>query len=242
MPSVGVLSSTTSIPPVRGFKASLGNAAATSAAGTLVITTTATIDIGDLVVVRWAADNASATTPTATSVTDSGGNTYTNHAFRGNNATANAGVVGGILASLATVAVVAGGTITLTLSLTTSANRAMYAESFYGFTNTLRNAVVVNSGSSTASTVTSGTPTINDLVIGAVAIESRTAPSAYDTDTTAGSWAGNFVKPSNTTGTDANLVEIAGQHKIVTAATAQTYNLTNASTDWAAMVAIFQAA
>jgi hypothetical protein len=222
------------------FKSALGNAAATTAADTLVLTTTAAIAVGDLVVVRWAADNATATTPTATSVTDSGGNTYTDHAFRGNNATANAGIVGGILATKATSAVASGGTITLTLSLTTSAHRAMYAESFTGFHNLTRSNVVVNSGASTASTVTSGVVTPGDLVVGAVAIESRTAPSAYDSDVLNGSWSSGVVKPSNTTGTDATLVEVAGQYKIPTASGAQVYNVTNANTDWAAMVVVFQ--
>lgn len=236
MPSPGVVAS--------GFtgqlKATLGDGAVTSAGTTCTITTVAAIARGDLVVVRWAADNLSASTPTGT-ITDSGGNSYTSHAFRGNNATAAGGVVGGIAATKATVAVAAGGTITLTLSGSVTM-KAMFALSFVGFNNTLRNAVVVASGSSTTPTVTSGSANPGDLVIGATAIESRAVPSAYATSSTGGSWSTGFVKPSQTTGTDASQVEISGQHKIPNASGTQVYANTISTTDWASLIAIFQAA
>lgn len=219
------------------FKTALGNNGNAASGTTLAITTTAAIAINDLVVVRWAADNLSATTPTG-AVTDSGGNTYTAHAFRGNNATAAAGIVGGIAATKATAVVALGGTITLTLSGAVTA-KAMYAESFTGADNTLRNAVVLGSGASTISTVQSGSATSGDLVIGNMAVEDRAAPT-FDSDTTNGAWSTGVTKPNATTGTVTACVETNGQYKIVTATGTQVFNHTNANTDWAAMIAVFQ--
>lgn len=223
----------------KGFKAALGNNGTAVSANTLVITTTAAIAIGDLVIVRVAADNLSATTPTFTCA-DSGGNAYTSRAFAGVNATAAAGIVGGILATKATVAVAIGGTITITLSGAVVA-KAAYAESFIGFDNTLRNAAVTASGATTASTVTSGSATAGDLVVGLICVEDRTAPT-YDTDTTGGSWSTGVNKPNATSGTATSCVEVNGQNKVVTATGAQTFNHTNVATDWVAMVCVFQAA
>jgi len=219
------------------FKSALGNNGNASSGTSLVITTTAPIAIGDLVVVRVAADNLNATTPTITCA-DSGGNTYTSRAFLGVNATAAAGVVGAILSTKATVAVSTGGTITVTLSGAVTA-KAAYAESFTGFDDTLRNAAVTASGTTAASTVTSGSATAGDLVVGLVAVESRAAPT-YDTDTTGGAWSTGVNKPSATSGTDSGCVETNGQYKIVNATGAQTFNHTNTATEWVAMVCIFQ--
>lgn len=224
-----------------GFKAALGNAAGTTGATTLVITTTAAIAIGDLVVVRVASDNLSATTPTV-AATDSGGNTYTSRAFQGVNATAAAGVVGAILATKATAAVASGGTITLTFTPNTAAHKAAYAESFIGFDNTLRVAAATASGASTAATVTSGSATADDLVVGMVASEDRAVPSAYATDTTRGTWSTGVNKPSTTSGTATTAVEVNGQHKIVNATGTQVYANTVTNSDWAALVCVFQKA
>jgi hypothetical protein len=225
--------------PASGFRRAVGNAVSTTSGNTLVITTTAPILINELLVIRVAADNLSATTPTITA-TMGAGDAITSQAFRGQNATGAGGIVGAILARRDTGKhYPTGTTITITFS-GAIAHKAAYAEAFYGFQNVLRNAVVLASGATTAATVTSGTPTSGDLVIGAAAIESRVAPTAYDTDTSAGSWSTGVVVPSATTGSpDTGFVEITGQSKVVNAATAQTYNLTNANTDWAAMVAIF---
>jgi hypothetical protein len=220
------------------FRALLGNHSLT-ASGNSIILNISPAFVGELVVVRLACDNLSASTPTITSVVSSPANTWTQVAFRGQNATANAGVIGAVWVSKLTADMPNGSPITFTFSANTT-HRCLYAAAFTGVEATLRNAAVVDSGSGTASTVTSGNALAGDLVIGAVAIESRTAPT-YDTDTTNGSWAGNFVKPAVASGSDTSTVEIAGQYKIVTADGPQTFNLTNANTDWAAMVAVFQA-
>ncbi len=220
------------------FKTALGNNGNSTSGTTLVITTTAAIAVGDIVVVRWAADNLSASTPTGT-VTDTGGNSYTAHAFRGNNATAASGVVGGINVCQATVAVASGQSITLTLSGAVTA-KAMYAESFTGVENILRNAAVLASGASTTSTVTSNSANTGDLVVGNMAVEDRAAPT-FDSDTSNGSWSTGVTKPNATSGTVTNCVETNGQYKITTGAGTQTYNHTNANTDWAAMVIVLKA-
>src|SRR5215831_20337789 len=98
-----------------GFKTALGNNGNATSGTALAITTTAAVAVGDLVVVRWAADNLSATTPTCT-ITDSGGNTYTNLYQGAANATAGSGIAGGMAVTVATNVVASGGTITMTLS------------------------------------------------------------------------------------------------------------------------------
>ena len=115
------------------FKAALGSGLSTSSGTTIVITTTAAIAIDDLVVVRWASDNLNATTPTATCA--DGGNTYTVLRQGAVNASAAAGVAGGMFATKATVARGSGSTITVTLSGAV-AHKAIYAESFTGVENT----------------------------------------------------------------------------------------------------------
>ena len=125
------------------FKTALGNNGNSTSGTTLAITTTAAIEIGDLVVVRWASDNLNATTPTATCA--DGGNTYTVLRQGAVNATAASGVAGGMLATKATVARASGLTITLTLSGAVTA-KAAFAESFVGAENTVRSAAVGATG------------------------------------------------------------------------------------------------
>jgi hypothetical protein len=226
----------------KGYKGADGNGGSNVGGATLVITTTGGVGFvaGDLVIVRVAGDNLSATTPTIT-VTDNaagGSNTYTQIAFAGVNATAAAGCVGGIFATKAARALAAGGTITVTYSGSITA-KAAYIEVFSGYEITLRNAAVTATGASTAPAVTSGSAEIGDLVIGAVAFESRGTPT-FDADTTNGPWVVPFNKPNATSGSDAACVQASGQHKFPTAAGAQTYNNTITSTEWVAMIAIFQ--
>jgi hypothetical protein len=219
------------------FKTALGNNGNTTSGTTLVITTTAPIAVGDLVVVRVSADNLSATTPTFTCA-DSGTNTYTVAAQAAVNATAAAGVAGAIMATKATTAIATGGTITVTLSGAVTAKSA-YAESFTGFDITQRSTSVTASATSTAAAVTSGTVNAGDLVIGSVAVQDRTAPT-YDSDTLNGLWSTGVNKPSATTGTATSNTEVSGQYKIPNASGAQTYNQTVANTYWVALICVFQ--
>jgi hypothetical protein len=164
----------------------IGTAQSTTSTSTLVITTTTAATRGQFIVVRVASDNASATTPTFTCA-DSAGNTYTTVVQQARNATANAGVSGAIMSAFVTNPLPSGGTITITLS-TARAQKAAYAETFNDVLGLRTSGTANNSGASTAPTVTSPSATNGDLVVGAIAIESNAAPSAFDTDTTNGTW------------------------------------------------------
>jgi hypothetical protein len=229
--------------PTVGFKASQGTQVATTAAATLVITTLSRIDVGDLVVVRVASDNASATTPTFT-CSDSASNTYTTHRQGAVNATAAAGVAGAIMCSKATTAVPVGGTITVTLSLSTLAARAAYAETFVGFNNTTRSTPVGSTGVTAAQTSgTSGTVNVGDLCLGFTATETRGAVT-YDGDSVGGNWQ---IRPMTVlanaaTGTDNTRVTVGGQYKIPTVTTAQSFDPAGPTTEWVCGLVVLQAA
>ena len=221
------------------FKTSLGNGLATASGTTIAITTTAAIAIGDLVVVRWASDNLNATTPTATCA--DGGNTYTVLRQAAVNATAAAGVAGGMLASKATVARPTSSTITVTLSGSV-AHRCVIAESFTGVENTTRVAAVGATGTATAASAgaTAAGIVAGDLVLGHIANETRGTITG-DTDTTNGSWSTQVTHRSATSGSDATCVSVAGQYKIPNAAGAQTYNVTAVGAEWVCQCVVLQA-
>ena len=220
------------------FKASLGSGVATSSGTTITITTTANIDVDDLVVVRAAADNLNATTPTFTCA--DGGNTYTTTVQLARNATAAAGVAGAVMCTKATTAKPAGSTITVILSGAV-AHKAAYAESFSGVLNTTRSTPGSLSGASTiAASPASGTVAVGDLVIGAVAYETR-GNLTGDADTGGGTWSTLVQARSATSGSDATCVSAAGQYKIPNTITAQTLNISGVSADWVAFVVVLQA-
>ena len=221
------------------FKTALGTGQATTSGTTIVITTTAAIDIGDLVVVRWASDNLNATTPTATCA--DGGNTYTMQRQGAVNATAAAGVAGGILTTKATVARPLGSTITVTLSGAV-AHKCAIAVSFTAAENTVRSTAVSATGASTsANSGASGAVAVGDLVLGWVAWETRGALTG-DADTGGGTWSTIITHRSATSGGDATCVSVGGQYKIPTTTTAQTFNITGASAEWVCGVLVLQAA
>ena len=238
MPNVGMVASSCNVPLGPQWKANIGVGFVAVAGTTLLINLTTPIAVDDMIIVRVAADNLSATTPTMT-VSDPSGNTYSQVAFAGINATAAAGVVGGLFACTATSAVAAGQNITVTFSGSV-AHKAGYAESFLKFSSTPRAGETPASGASSTPSVTSVSASTGDLVIGMAAVETRFVPSAYDSDTSNGSWSTGFVRQSATSGTDNLCVEAVGQWKIVTGAGTQTYNITaGASTDWVAHTAVF---
>jgi len=199
-------------------------------------------EVGDLLVIRVAADNLSGTTPTISAVSDSiaSTNTYTVVSQRVQNTTAAAGVMGALIVSKITQQLPNATLLYVDFSSASTAHKAGYAELYSGVEATQRSTAVSASATSTAASAVSGTVNAGDLVIGAVAVESRAAPT-YDADTLNGSWAGNFNKPSTTSGSDTSAVCVNGQYKIATASGAQTFNNTVANTDWCAFVAVFQA-
>jgi hypothetical protein len=227
----------------KGFKAALGNSFNNTSGSTLTLATTAAIAVGDLVVVRWAADNLSATTPTAT-FSDGTANSYTVQRQAAGNATAAAGIAGGILTCLAAATVASGATVTLTLSGAV-VGKAMYVESFIGITNTTRVAVVGTgavSGTAASTGASASGLVAGDLALGFSAVQTRTAATG-DTDTTNGSWSAiKTVNGGATSGQDSGSVQINGQYKVVTGSAAQTYDNTVTSTYWVNGLVILQAA
>ena len=218
-----------------GFKANLGNAVSTISGTTLAITTGAAIDVGDLVVIRIASDNLTNTTPTY-SAADSGGNTYTQLAQKSQSNTPGAGCTVGLLATVATAAVAAGGTVTVTLSGAVAC-RAMYVESFTGFTTTIRNQNAGSNLSATASQSGGADQLTGDLVLGVAAIEGNGVPTG-DSDTTGGTWSAMNGFVANT-GTTATSVEVVGQWKLATGAATANYNTTwTTATDWASAIVV----
>ena len=221
------------------FKRALGSGVTTSSSTTTVITTTGAIDIGDLVVVRIATDNSSSIGPTYTCA-DSGGNSYVILGHKPSGiATNGSSACTGLMATKATVAVAAGGTITVTNSSATNA-KVIYAESYTGYGTAQRGTAAVAGGPSATPSVTSAAAEPNDLVVAVFAVETQTTFAA-DTDTTGGAWSTQVRLPNATGGTDASRMTVAGQYKIVNAAGAQTYNTslsTGATTDWGAIIAV----
>jgi uncharacterized delta-60 repeat protein len=215
---------------------SLGIGQSTTSSTTVVITTNATVPVGDFIVVNVASDNLSATTPTFTA-TDSAGNTYTTQVQGARNASANAGVAGAIITAPVTTELASGGTITVTCSGAV-VNQAAQASSYRGVGG-LRGIVNIANGASTTASVTSnGSALTGDLVLGAAAIESR-GSITFDSDTVNGNWSAGHNTISGGGGADASKVQIVDQYKIVTGDGAQTFNLTNANTDWVAMIVAF---
>jgi hypothetical protein len=235
MTSVGIMAS--GVASGAGFKTSLGTSTGTVSGNTLVITTTAAIAVGDLIVVRAAADHLSATTPTFTIV--DAGNTYTAYVQTATNATAAAGVAGVIFVAKATTAIAAGNQLQITLSGSVSA-RCAYAESFTGFNNILRSAAVSGSGTDGAVSLTSGAVEPGDLVLGFAAIESNASAAVGDSDTLNGPWSTITTLFNTTGGTATNRVQAAGQHKVVNASGAQAWAITAPATDYVAGLVVLR--
>jgi len=224
----------------KGFKAANGSVLSFSSIASLAWAPTVKIEPGDLCIIRLSTDNLSATTPTYTCA-DASGNTWTTIIQKATNATAAAGISGAIFASKITKAIPQStGTITITYSGAVAAHTA-YIETYLGFDITLRSAAVSAAGASAAASVVSGAVNAGDLVIGMTAVETRTAPTAGDTDTLNGAWSNLVTFANSGSGTDNTRVQVNGQYKIPTASGAQTYDNAVTNTDWVAMIAVFQA-
>ena len=214
------------------FGRALGTGAINTSGTTVVITTSATATVGEWIVVRVATDNLSATTPTFTCA-DSAANTYAVDIEGARSASAGAGIAGGVFSAPVTTQLTAGDTITVTLSGATFA-KASTAHAFTGVGGRRASGTNSANGASTTPSVTLTTPVSGDLVVGHIAHESRTAPSAYDADTSNGSWSTGAVHPSAGSGTDNQRVQVIYQYKIVTGTGSQTYDATVVSADWIA--------
>lgn len=220
-----------------------GNGNQTSAT-TLVITVGGgNVAVGDLIVVYIAADNAGTSGASSiSSVTDSGGNSYSQIKLQNRTAGSVAadGCTCAIYASVATTGLTSGSsTITVNFSPATTAKAARY-QAFSGV-GALSTSVpaVSSSGSGATYDATALNPTLSGmLVVACAANESATAPAA-DSDTVGGAWNGT-TQSSAGSGGDATKMAVRSAYKIVAAEAAQQFNgATGASTDWAAVAAAY---
>jgi hypothetical protein len=201
-----------------------------TSATTLAVPTSALIPAGTLLVMSVCCDNATATAPTISSITNVGGGTWTNRAGSttqsGATSTAGSGVFVYCQTLLTTSSVASGTVVTVTFSVATVA-KVLWLIGLTETSNTLRNTVVsAASAAGTPSVVTAGTALVaGDIVIGVVGAESIGAPTG-DADTLNGTWEGTPVGFSTNGGATNTNVTVGIQHKVVTATGAQTYNPT----------------
>ena len=199
----------------------LGSAAGTASSTTIPIATTNQADLGDLIVVRAACDNLSATTPTFTCV-DLVGNTYTTVVQKAHNATAGAGAAVAIMVTKVTVALPAASTITVVLSAAVAA-KAAYAETFTDCGVTVRASNSFSQSAAAQSGSGAVTPAVGDLVLGVAAVETLAA-IVGDPDTVGGEWSVLRAQVAST-GTTATSMTVAGQSKIPNVTASQTYGV-----------------
>lgn len=187
---------------------------------------------GSTAVLLWTGDNAAGTGATANlqtpTLTDSAGNTWTlQQDGLYDPGAAGAGVEVGIYTSTLTNAITRGATVVITYVSASVAGKNWVVFEFPAAT--AYNASGVGTGAtSTAPTVTTSSITDGHYVVGLVGIEGDLAVSAYDTDTTNGSWS----SPAFWADGAAGAPNIVAQYKRVTASGTQTYNLTITSADW----------
>lgn len=213
------------------FGAALGSNTNKTTGTTVTATTGAAVPVGATVIVVWAADNLSATTPTLSSVTDTKTNTYTVIANVGSgSATAAAGQVAAIAISKITTALTATDTISAVASSASTVVKAMDAAYFNGLGTRVRATTATATGSSTGPTVTYASGLNGDVVIGFIANQDNTQPTG-DSDTTNGSWA-LLGGVSSTGGAGGTNISIYSQYKILTADGSQTYNVTITNGQW----------
>ena len=237
------------VAPAAAFRATF--AANTIAAGTyratgantsttLVLTTTVDAPAGSLVVVSGAANNASASTPTFR-VSDSASNTYTTQlqGCGGPGAAALDGVCGFVATTRVSAQLAIGATITITLSAANT-RIAANAQFFQGVAEAFRSTATSATSNTTTTTpsLVSGAVNAGDIVVGFAMVEDGSNTLTVDSDTLNGSWSTNsLAATSNGAGTTEVMANT--QYKEVSAAGAQTYNLTTTSADnWMAVLVL----
>lgn len=200
---------------------------------------------GEVIVVVVAADNAGTSgTSSISAPTDSKGHTYSLVSTQNRTAgsAVNDGCTVAIYSAMCTTRMV---NITDTITANFSPNTTAKVFYYKVFQNMTDAAYSTNGVSGTGSTYNSGavataSMSTGDIVIGAVASESNTAPTT-DTDTTNGSWIG-FTNSSAGTGNDNTKMSVSLQYKIVTGSGTQTLNGSATNTDWAVTWALFSPA
>ena len=209
---------------VQNLGASFNKTAGTALAHTFTGATTA----GNLIVARVLFDNfTTASKPIVSSIGKMAGETANwllLGAARSTSTSLGAFASGEMWCIQTTVAWTAAAyTTTLDSSVTM---KAVHFQEFSGAQAVLRSTVGTNYSTSTtaASAATTGTtPVINDLALGFIFGSNVAAAQAGDNDTSAGSWSAVSGLGSTGSGAATNNFGI-GQYKVLTAATAQTYN------------------
>lgn len=227
-------------------KTDIGNAANTTSAASVAVTTTAAVAVGETIFVRIACDNSTASPagdPPTLGVSDSAGNVYTQQAIsNADPGAAAAGITSALFTAPCTVALGVGGTITVSFSPNTTA-KAVQCEKWTTLNN---NALVLSSAALTGSTpgtapTGSGTPDHkSQLVYVLVGTEGPTGDTfTGDADTTNGSWV-TLTKAVTAHATAASNACTQGQYKVVTDAGAQSWAATITSRDWAGSILVFR--
>lgn len=172
-----------------GSVGTLGSQGSASAGTTVVITTTATAEVGNVIVVWTAWDNSATTDSDTTqlSVTDSAGNTYTRIRERNESSgAADDGVLGAFFYTVVTSQLSSGGTITVTNSSSETAKVAAAWEFTIGAGSTLavEQTAVVNAASGQPGAISLSSMTSREyLLLTGIFMESNGATmSAQDSD------------------------------------------------------------
>lgn len=198
-----------------------------------VSSTTATVTpSGNLAASSWAVlviacDNSetNGVAHTTFTVTDTKSNTWTRRISPLQDpGSASQGVEGAIFTTAQNGgALTTGDTITITWGVNTTANTAVLWEVTTSGTISYVTGGVGSGSSTTTPTVTTGSITSGDMVIGGLFVESGTAVVTGDSDTSNGNWsaAHNIQAGSGTTG-----MLTSSQYKTTTGTATQTYNPT----------------
>lgn len=208
-----------------------GSNATKTVGATLAITASSTIPAGTLLVLGISWDNIDAATPTISSVSTSGGGTWTSRGTGnvGVSATAGSGIFAAVYTTLTTSSISSGATITtITFSSASTASKAAAIVGFDEMIENLRGSVVsATSTGGAPSAVTTTAPVTGDVVIGVIHGEDNATPTG-DADTLNGSWSALYGTASTGAGAATNMA-IGIQAKTVTAGGNQTFNATTAN-------------
>lgn len=208
-----------------------GSNATKTVGATLAITASSTIPAGTLLVLGIGWDNLTATTPTISSVSNSGGGTWSADATGniGVSATAGSGVFAAVYTTTTTSEITSGATVTtITFSSASTASKAAAIVGYDNMLESFRGAII--SGTSTAGTPSAATttaPVTGDVVVGVIIGENNATPTG-DADTLNGSWSTIYGTASSGAGAATN-VAVGIQSKTVTAGGNQTFNATSAN-------------
>lgn len=203
------------------------------------------IGVGNYLIARLAVDNAgtNGAFPGLT-ITDPRSNTWVVEAGSLRDpGSANAGVAVYLAYCKVANGYVNGDDLTFTYDVAVVAD-CIVVEEWSGIHATTPIAVsaVSANGSSATPTVGPITPTAaGQLVYGVLGAETRAPGFAGDGDTTDGSWTA-LTDQSCDTGTNTGSQSVTGGYKLVTGTSAQTWNPTINSNDWAGVVIVFAAA